>query len=114
MNVMGKHVLLDLIVNDPKILETNEEVERRILHVYEKHVTILGVMTHDFGVGFGVSGVMLLKESHISWHSWPEKSYIALDIFTCGNFNPNDHLHEILEAFDVKSSYIRPYERGYL
>ena len=45
---------------------------------------VLEARFHDFGNG-GVTGVLLLAESHISIHTWPEKSFVALDIFLCGS-----------------------------
>ena len=44
---------------------------------------VLEARFHDFGNG-GVTGVLLLAESHVSVHTWPEKSFAALDIFLCG------------------------------
>lgn len=44
---------------------------------------VLEARLHDFGNG-GVTGVLLLAESHVSVHTWPEKSFVALDIFLCG------------------------------
>ena len=45
--------------------------------------TVLKVNTHKF-LPHGVTGVVLLSESHITFHTWPEFKYLALDIFTCG------------------------------
>jgi S-adenosylmethionine decarboxylase len=45
---------------------------------------VLSAHLHRFGGGGGVTGVVLLRESHISIHTWPEFGYAALDIFMCG------------------------------
>jgi len=50
---------------------------------------------HQFEA-FGVSAVYLLRESHISIHTWPEYSYIALDIFTCGADEPALTAYQLL------------------
>ena len=47
--------------------------------------TILGANFHDFGNGMGNTGVLMLAESHISVHTWPENNYAAIDIFVCSN-----------------------------
>jgi len=47
-------------------------------------VTVLDVRLHHFGEGHGVTGVVLLAESHISIHTWPEHGLAAVDIFVCG------------------------------
>lgn len=46
--------------------------------------TVIGLYLHHFGPGQGVTGVVLLAESHMSIHSWPEHGYAAIDIFLCG------------------------------
>lgn len=51
--------------------------------------TILSGSFHKFGGYGGVTGVLLLTESHISIHTWPEKSYAAIDIFMCGTAQPD-------------------------
>lgn len=46
---------------------------------------ILSCHLHGFGRGGGVTGVVLLAESHITVHTWPERGYAAFDVFMCGN-----------------------------
>jgi len=48
------------------------------------HVTVLDLRLHHFGADCGVTGVVLLAESHISIHTWPEHALAAIDIFVCG------------------------------
>jgi S-adenosylmethionine decarboxylase len=60
--------------------------------------TILHSHFHDFGNG-GVSGVVVLQESHISYHSWPENRFIAIDIFMCGRCDPTKALDFIENWF---------------
>jgi len=57
---------------------------------------VLGAMLHPFPGG-GVTGVLLLAESHISVHSWPETGFVALDIFMCGASDV-DRARAVLEA----------------
>lgn len=52
-------------------------------------VTVLSVHLHSFGSQSGVTGVAILAESHITIHTWPEINFVALDIFLCGNRDPN-------------------------
>jgi len=47
--------------------------------------TVLSCHLHGFGKGGGVTGVVLLAESHITVHTWPERGYAAFDVFMCGN-----------------------------
>ncbi|MDE3080691.1 MAG: adenosylmethionine decarboxylase, partial [Paracoccaceae bacterium] len=75
--------------------------------------TVLRADMHNFGDGFGVTGVVLLAESHISIHTWPEYEYAAVDVFVCGGrANPQiavDHLKVSFRATHVK---VAKYERG--
>ncbi|HJU99576.1 MAG TPA: adenosylmethionine decarboxylase [Burkholderiaceae bacterium] len=58
---------------------------------------------HGFGAGLGVTGVVLLAESHISIHTWPEAGFAAADIFMCGKAQPELALAIITEALQPQS-----------
>lgn len=85
----GIHVLLDLFgverLDDPIFLEA---VLMEVAQVSGAH--IIGSNFHHFGPGQGVTGVLLLAESHISIHSWPERKFAAVDLFLCGQTNRVD------------------------
>lgn len=71
--------------------------------VSETKLNQVGETFHQFKP-FGVTGVILLAESHISIHTWPEKGYAAIDVFTCGKEgNASD-------AFDVLSRLLKAKE----
>ena len=75
-------------------------------------LTLLRMQLHQFEP-FGVSGVAVLAESHISIHTWPEKSYAALDIFVCGkNANPELALKYIEEQMEATSLNVKTFDRG--
>ncbi|WP_394202003.1 adenosylmethionine decarboxylase [Marinagarivorans algicola] len=59
--------------------------------------TVLQHYIHEFGPSFGHTGVVLLAESHISVHTWPETDYAAFDIFMCGQVSL-DHAMNTLRA----------------
>ena len=61
--------------------------------------TILHSHFHHFSPNAGVSGVVVLAESHISIHTWPERQFAAIDIFMCGNCNPHDSIPVLRDAF---------------
>ncbi len=63
---------------------------------------VLNVIVHRFPDSDGVTGVAILAESHISIHTWPEHDYIALDIFMCGNSDPQTALDWLQEFFAPK------------
>lgn len=61
----------------------------------------------------GVSGVVVISESHLSVHTWPEKNYMALDIYTCGEKSvPINAVKYVLEKIDAKRSHITEISRG--
>ena len=66
--------------------------------------TILHTHLHHFTENDGISGVLVLAESHISVHTWPEHRYAAFDIFMCGDAEP-------AKAVDVLCTYFRPKNR---
>lgn len=67
---------------------------------------------HAFGAGQGVTGVVLLAESHISVHTWPELGFAAADVFMCGDARPQQALDLIIDALAPASTSVRHIERG--
>ena len=67
---------------------------------------------HGFGEGLGVTGVVLLAESHISIHTWPEAGFAAVDIFMCGQAQPELALAIITEALQPQSRTLNTIRRA--
>ena len=67
---------------------------------------------HSFGEQLGITGVVLLAESHISIHTWPEYGFAAADIFMCGKAQPELALQVIDKAFGASSRVVRTIARG--
>lgn len=83
---IGHHVLLDLYGVEPAPLARCALIESVLGEAARAAgARILGARFHPFGPGMGVTGVLLLAESHISIHTWPEHGYAAVDVFMCGN-----------------------------
>jgi S-adenosylmethionine decarboxylase len=74
--------------------------------------TILHCHLHHFGPNAGLSGVLVLAESHISIHTWPEREYAAIDIFMCGICDPYQAIPAIKRAFEPASIQIAESRRG--
>jgi len=74
--------------------------------------TILHCHLHHFGPNAGLSGVLVLAESHISIHTWPEREYAAIDIFMCGVCDPYQAIPAIKRAFAPSSVQIVESRRG--
>ncbi len=74
--------------------------------------TIVDVAFHEFNP-FGVSGVVVIAESHISIHTWPEHRYAALDIFTCGDvIKPERAVAYVASRFRCKNPSVVEMKRG--
>ena len=66
---------------------------------------------HHFNDG-GLSGVAVLEESHISFHTWPEREFIAFDIFMCGGTKPNLAVELIKKEIKAVKSNLKVFKRG--
>ena len=106
----GTHLLIDLYgainLNNPQEIET---VLRNC--AIRCGATILHSHMHHFNPQ-GVSGVVVLAESHISIHTWPETGYVALDIFMCGSCNPYDSIPLLKEYFKPSNMQVIENKRG--
>ncbi|MGG5817959.1 adenosylmethionine decarboxylase [Falsiroseomonas sp. HW251] len=74
--------------------------------------TILHGHFHHFSPNGGVSGVLVLAESHISIHTWPERDYAAIDIFMCGDCDPAKALPAIKKGFQPERVQLAEHKRG--
>ncbi|RME78919.1 MAG: adenosylmethionine decarboxylase [Methanobacteriota archaeon] len=110
-SVFGKHYIMELKTNNRKLLDDGKAVMRIMEEAARKgNVTVLGSLSRDFEPQ-GFTGVLLLSESHITIHTWPEYGYAAIDVFTCGGCAEVvlDHMAKELEASDFELVFI---ERG--
>lgn len=74
--------------------------------------TLLHIHLHHFTPNGGVSGVAVLAESHISIHTWPERDYAALDIFMCGETQPEKAIDVFEKAFQAETLNVTTHLRG--
>ena len=109
--VPSKHVLLELYdASNLTDIDFIEHALRSSAHVCGAKV--LKVELHSFGENAGITGVALLAESHISIHTWPELGYAAVDIFMCGNCDPEKAIAPLSQLFDAKESEVKVCQRG--
>ncbi|NRA63316.1 MAG: adenosylmethionine decarboxylase [Pseudobacteriovorax sp.] len=104
MDTQGKHLLAEYKNCDPYILNSIDQIDALLCQAArDSGATVLFKKFHSFS-GHGVSGVVVVEESHLSIHTWPEKSYAAVDVYTCGVCEPllaHETLREGLKAEDV-------------
>ncbi|MEL6215227.1 MAG: adenosylmethionine decarboxylase [Pseudomonadota bacterium] len=96
----GAHVIIDLwgaeSLDDLALMET---AFRDVIETCG--ATLLHIHLHHFTPNYGISGVAVLAESHISVHTWPERRFAAFDVFMCGDAKPE-------LAGSVLAKYFRP------
>ena len=73
--------------------------------------TVVNEAFHKFAPQ-GVSGTVVIAESHLSIHTWPEVGYVAIDIYTCGGLNPRTGFEYVGRALGAKSCRIQEIVRG--
>ncbi len=115
MNVLGKHVLLELKECNPQLLNNLDHIRNSLLRAAEDlGAHVVGESFHQFSPQ-GVTGILSIAESHISIHTWPEYGYAAADIFTCGSsFQPLEAAEILIEQLESKDQDITEIPRGLL
>jgi len=107
----GTHLLIDLWgAENLDDVDVVEEALRRSALV--SGATILNTDLHQFQPNGGISGVVVLSESHISIHTWPERGFAALDVFMCGDCNPYRAIDVLKEAFKPDQVTLAEQKRG--
>jgi len=96
----GTHWLVDCYGVDALLLRDAPTIEALLrdaaraagAHVLSSHV-------HRFGDGAGVTGVVVLAESHLTIHTWPEHGFAAIDLFLCGETEPERAIAHLESAW---------------
>ncbi len=100
---MGVHLLVELFGVKSELISKKKDVKKVLDRAISKSkLKAISCLYHQFKP-FGVSCVYLLKSSHVSFHSWPEKSYVALDVFSC-----DKNEKKVFEFFKVVKDGFKP------
>lgn len=115
MYALGTHLLVELRDCNPTILASLEEVRDALVSAAKKaKATVIDISFHEFNP-FGISGMVVIAESHLSVHTWPEYGYAAVDIFTCGDLiKPEVAAASIIERFESRNPSMVEMKRGIL
>ena len=115
MTALGTHILLDLRACDNALLNDVAEVRRAMLDAaVAANATIIGESFHAFST-IGVSGAVIIAESHLTIHTWPEYGFAAVDIFTCGaTLRPDRAVAVLIERLRCGESKQWEVQRGVL
>jgi S-adenosylmethionine decarboxylase len=113
LHTRTRHLLAEYHGCERSILDDIERIET-LMRVAARAagVTIVASVFHPFSPQ-GVSGVVVIEESHLSIHTWPEHGYAAVDFFTCGDGVP-DRAHEVIrEGLEAERAELLLVERGH-
>ncbi len=113
MQSLGRHVLAEVYGCRFEVLNDIKKVQDIMINAaLEAGAEVREVVFHKFSPQ-GVSGVVVISESHLAIHTWPELGYAAVDVFTCGEkVDPWDACNYMAEMFGAESVNASEIKRG--
>ncbi|MDD5311582.1 MAG: adenosylmethionine decarboxylase [Dehalococcoidia bacterium] len=115
MTALGKHLLLELKDCNTELLNDLDYLKEVLVDVARQiGATVIKDSFYQFSPQ-GISGVVIIAESHISIHTWPEYNFAAVDVFTCGDvIEPRGAVKPLAEKLKAKSTSYIELKRGVL
>lgn len=115
MKALGQHLILELYGCSAAALSSVPKVQDAMLKAARAaDTTIIDSIFHHFKP-HGVSGVVVIAESHFAIHTWPEHGYAAVDLFTCGaRTQPWKAFRTVKKLFKATHFSVMNMERGLL
>ncbi|EGK4775186.1 adenosylmethionine decarboxylase [Salmonella enterica] len=114
MNDHGYHYVWDIVLQEGDVLKNAGFLDDFFRDSLKKSgFNIIGNLVHKFtSEGEGVTGIYLLSESHLSFHTYPESNYISIDVYTCGRTGVE--IYQSIESFFSNNEKIlmRTLDRG--
>ena len=112
-HALSKHLLVDLYGCPADLLNDVAALEKVMIEAAQRAgATVINSMFHHFSP-FGVSGVVVIQESHLTIHTWPEQGFAAVDLFTCGTqTKPRQALTHLKRALQATRIEVRQFMRG--
>lgn len=112
MNTHGNHLLVEYWGCCPDALDDRARLEQLLTEAaLAADTTIVQSVFHGFAPQ-GVSGVVVIEESHLSIHTWPESGYAAVDFYTCGDADPTLAHDVLMRGLGATRAEIVRVERG--
>ncbi len=112
MTTLGRHLIAEFYDCDDEVTDDVAAIGGHLRSAAEViGATVVGEAFHRYEPQ-GVSGTLLIAESHMSIHTWPEAGYVAVDIFTCGGLDPRPAFRYLVEALGAQSSRMHEILRG--
>ena len=112
-STLGTHYLLECSGCRAELLTDLDLLKATMQNAATKAgATVVETVLHQFNP-HGLSGVVVIAESHLAIHTWPEHHYAAIDIFTCGDAQMAEHIFlQILEAFCPQQHTVQKIQRN--
>jgi S-adenosylmethionine decarboxylase len=113
VKILGRHLVVEYSGCDRNILDDTDRLQKCLNEAVRKSgATIVETVFHRYNPQ-GVSGVVVIAESHCSIHTWPEYGYAAVDYFTCGqNVDPIVAHRHMQQALQAETAEVRELMRG--
>lgn len=112
MRTLGRHLIAEFYGCNSSTLNDVAKIEQEMLRAaHAVGATVVGHTFHKFAPQ-GVSGSVVIAESHLSIHTWPEKGYVSVDIYTCGGLNPRPGFRRLSKALGAQSRRVQEIVRG--
>lgn len=112
MKTIGRHLIAEFYGCDRGVIDDVDRMRAMMIEAAERcRATVMGDAFHRFAP-HGVSGTVVISESHLSVHTWPENGYVAVDIYTCGGLDPRPGFHHLAETLGAESSRVQEILRG--
>lgn len=111
---LGMHYLAEFFNCDKLKINDASFIEKLMIEATNlSGAHIIKPFFHQFSPQ-GISGVIVIAESHIAIHTWPEHCYAAVDLFSCANFDYKTALNHIRKKIDAQYHYVAQVKRGIL
>jgi len=112
---LGTHLLVELKECNPETLKSLEKIRSAMISAAkEAKATIMDISFREFNP-FGISGIVVIAESHLTIHTWPEYGYAAVDIFTCGDIIKTEKASSyLIKQLECKNPSFVEMKRGIL
>ena len=112
MDTRGTHLLIDYSYCQTKHLSDKAFIKELLLKAAkEANTEVVGEVFHQYSPQ-GISGIVLVAESHLSIHTWPEDNYAAVDIYTCGDCHPLKAHESIKRSLQTSHFEMAEIQRG--
>ena len=115
MNALGRQILVEYYNCDTELLNSRDHIAAAMVEAANlSGATVVEEVFHLFNP-HGISGVVVIAESHLSIHTWPEYGYAAVDLFTCGDeIEPEKAFEHLKTRLGAASVSVMELKRGVL